>query len=104
MNKELKEILKDLHGVLDELLRGDKEALKNRVDKIFTEAMEEKASIEITKHEDGRAETKIEGNALVVLMTLAGLEKTILNEYNVPSEVWEIIKDAVGSKEVKVNE
>lgn len=95
MDKEIKEILKKINKMLDkELKKGDK--LKKDLEKAF----DEPALISIKKDKSGKAETHIEGTNLALLITLAGLENTILDKLNVPTGLFDVIKDMVGTKEV----
>lgn len=102
MDKEIKEMLKELLKDLEEKLDkidGD----FNLKDKI-NEAHKQPAKISIEKHEDGRAETHIEGTNIAVLIALAGLEKTVLEKLNPPKGLWELIKTSTGTLEVGDNE
>lgn len=94
----LKELLKDLGEKLDKI-DGD----FNLKDKI-NEAHKQPAKLSIEKHEDGTAETHIEGSNLAVLITLAGLEKTVLEKLNPPRGLWELIKNTTGTMEAGDNE
>lgn len=98
MDKEIKEMLKDLGEKLDKI-DGD----FNLQDKI-NEAYKQKAIISIEKHEDGRADTHIEGSNLAILITLAGLENGVLGKLNPPKGLWELIKNITGTREAGDNE
>lgn len=93
-------MIEELLEAFKDFMIGDAEALAKKVDAIFDKAFKERAKLSIEKSEDGTAKTKIEGNTLAVLITLAGLEKTVFEEYEVPKEVWEMVQEKVGTKEV----
>lgn len=94
----LKELLKDLGEKLDKI-DGD----FNLKDKI-NEAHKQPAKISIEKHEDGSAETRVEGSNLAILITLAGLENAVLEKLNPPKELWELIRNTTGTREAGDNE
>ena len=94
----LKELLKDLGEKLDKI-EGD----FNLQDKI-NEAHKQPAKISIEKYEDGRADTRIEGSNLAILITLAGLENSILERLNPPKGLWDLIKASTGTREAGDNE
>lgn len=92
MDKEIKEMLKELLKDLEE-----------KLDKI-NEAHKQPAKISIEKHEDGSADTHIEGSNLAILITLAGLENAVLGKLNPPKGLWELIKNTTGTMEAGDNE
>ena len=100
MNKELLEMLKDLNGVLEDMLEDNKDSFKSKLQERITKGFEEKAILSIEKKENGEAITKIEGTNIGVLIALAGLEKSVLEKLNPPKGLWKLIKDSVGTKEV----
>lgn len=100
MEKELKELLKDFSELLDKIGGDTKSSLSNDIDKAFRE----KASISITKDEEGKSEMHTKGTTLAILITLAGLEKGLLEQLDVPNTLWEIIKCKVGARKANDNE
>ena len=102
MDKELMEILEKLNNMLEKEIKNFEktEGIKEKIN----EAFKEKAVISIKKHENGTAKTHIEGTNLAVLITLAGLEKTVIEKLKVPNEIWEMIKNIVGTREAEDNE
>lgn len=107
MNKELKEILKELEELnetIEDLLKDNDKDFNSKLQKGIDKAMKDKASISIEKFENGTAEVNFEGRNLAVLITLAGLENCVLEKLNPPKELWEIIKHRVGTMEVNDNE
>lgn len=97
MIKDLKEITKMLEELEKIVAKND---LKNIVEKRLNEALNEPVSISVKKNKNGKAEVKMDGERLAVLITLAGLEQTILRNTDTPVEIWEFIKERVGSMEV----
>ena len=104
MDKELKEMLKELNEVLGDLLNDNITGVNSKIKDKIQEAFKEEAIISIKKSKDGRAESHIEGSTLAILITLAGLEKTVLEKLNTPNAIWEMIKHTVGTMEVGENE
>lgn len=90
MKKELNEMLKSAETLT-------KMMLSDALDKAITE----KCSISITKNEKGEAKQEIKGSPLAILVTLAGLEKTILEKIEAPTGLFEMIKEFVGTEEGK---
>ena len=90
MNKELKEMAKSME-------RLTKLALSEALDK----AVNEECTLSITKGKDGKACTKIEGSRLAILITLAGLEKTVLDKIEDQVGLFEMVKEFVGTEEAK---
>ena len=101
MDKDLLKLLKELNGVIEDITKEYKSETKGNFKKALDKAFEEKASISIEKFEDGKAETHIEGSTLAILVTLAGLEKSILEHTKIPTPIWEAIKDTVGTRDNK---
>lgn len=104
MDKELKEMLKELNEVLRDLLNDNITAVNSKIKNKIQEAFKDEATISIKKSKNGRAKSHIEGSTLAILITLAGLEKTVLEKLNTPNGAWEIIKHTVGTMEVGENE
>lgn len=86
------------------------EELKELMDKLLSstltktlesleENLHEPCKIAIEKDKKGVAHTQIEGKRVAILITLAGLEKTILEKTNTPSEVYEFIRKLVGAED-----
>lgn len=75
MDKEFLEMLKSLNGVLEDMLGDNENSLTNKMKKRIDEGFKEKATVSIEKFEGGRAETRIEGTNIGILIALAGLEK-----------------------------
>ena len=96
-NKELENVLKDIEQLIKKLELGN---VKSELVRELERACNEPATISIEKKANGEACTKIEGTRLAILITLAGLEKSILEKLNPPTEMWEMIKGMVGTKEV----
>lgn len=101
MDEELKELLKELNSVVKDLLNDDKVKPNNSLKKIFDRAFKQKAIISMEKREDGTAETHIEGSTLGILISLVGLEKSVLEKLKVPTKVFNDIKNIVGVEEQK---
>ena len=97
-NKDLKQMIKKLEE-LNELLEGANN-IPNKIKEAIEKGHNEEAKISIHKHADGSAETSVEGSTMAILITLAGLEKTILNKINAPVEVFELVKETIGTREV----
>lgn len=95
---------KEIEEILAYLLKNVFEDNKHDLQKSINEALKEEATISIKKFKDGTAETNIKGHRLTILITLAGLEKSILEDFNPPKGLWEKIKNVIGVKEVNGNE
>lgn len=104
MDKESKEMLKELNEVLGDLLNDNITGVNSKIKDKIQEAFKEEATISIKKSKDGRAETHVEGSTLAILITLAGLEKTVLEKLNTPNAIWEMIKHTVGTEEANNND
>ena len=104
MEKELKEMLKNLNEVLGDLLNNNMNGVNSKIANEIEKAFKEEATISIKKHENGASDVHVEGRGLAVLITLAGLEKGILKKLHVPNEVWKMIKDITGAMEANNNE
>lgn len=97
MDKEILEMLENIKKTLEKVNSKNSGFIKEKIEEAFNEP----ATISIKKDADGKAETHVEGGSIALLITLAGLEKTILEKLDAPTEVWELIKHLVGTKEVK---
>lgn len=104
MDKKSKEMLKELNEVLGDLLNDNITGVNSKIKDKIQEAFKEEATISIKKSKDGRAETHVEGSTLAILITLAGLEKTVLEKLNTPNAIWEMIKHTVGTEEANNND
>lgn len=71
------------------------------VEKTFNEALKEEAQVSIKKYKDGNAVTTIEGNTMAVLIVLSALEKSVLERLHVPNDMFNFIKENIGTMEVK---
>lgn len=90
MLKKLEELKESLEGVCD---------TPNFIKEAIKKGHKEEAKISVHKYADGRAETKIEGSTMGILIALAGLEKSVLNKINAPAGMFELIKETVGTRE-----
>lgn len=104
MDKESKEMLKELNEVSGDLLNDNITGVNSKIKDKIQEAFKEEATISIKKSKDERAETHVEGSTLAILITLAGLEKTVLEKLNTPNAIWEMIKHTVGTEEANNND
>lgn len=95
-NKELENVLEDIKELIKKL---DLKKIKGEMISEIEKAFNEPAIISIEKQENGEAFTRVEGTTLAILVTLAGLEQTVLEKLEVPTATWEMIKDMVGTKE-----
>lgn len=95
---------KEIEEILIDLLKNVFDDNKHDLQKLINEALKEEATISIKKFKDGTAKTNIKGRRLSVLITLAGLEKTILEDLKPPKGLWEKIKNVIGVKEANDNE
>lgn len=91
MESEFIEMIED---ILNELKKSE---FKTKI----AEAFKQPAKLSVEKDKYGKGKTTMEGHALAILITLAGLEKNVLESLNVPDVFWEIIKKSVGIKEDK---
>lgn len=90
MIEKLKELNEILEGVSD---------MPNKIKEAIEKGHKEEAKISVHKYADGRAETSVEGSTMGILITLAGLEKTVLNKINAPAGLFELVKETVGTRE-----
>lgn len=100
MDKELKEMFKELNDNLKEMIPLMMSDIEKTIDKGF----KEEAEIRIKKNKDGSSELSVTGTNCAVLIALAGLEEGILKKLDPPKGVWELIKKKVGTREVEDNE
>lgn len=101
IDKELKEKLEELNGLLRDVVEDNKQGLIDKLNDRLEKAHKEKVIISVEKDIDGKAETKIEGTRLALLVTLAGLEKSVLNQLHCSEGEFEIIKSSVGVREAE---
>ena len=99
MEKELREMLKELKKLRKVITDKDIEEAKENFDKLMSEALNTPCEISIKKEDSGLANMKIEGKRLAILVTLAGAEKGILQQLKCTDDEFEFIKGFVGSKE-----
>lgn len=93
MDKELKKLLEEIK---ERLSKKDKlETLSDLLDK----ALKEKTIISIEKDTKGKSTINVEGNRLSLLVTLAALEKSILEQLDCDSIEFDFIKTITGTKE-----
>ena len=78
----MKEFINEL--INDKLYKSLKEADKDVV-------------ISLVKKNDN-TKVKLEGSTMAILLSLAGLEKHVIKELNVPEGLFETIKEMVGVK------
>lgn len=95
-NKKIKELMEEL---VKEII--GEENIEGACRTMFEEALKEECEISIKKDKEGRANTHISGSGLAILITLAGLEKGILEKLGCEDSMYEIVKRAVGTKEAK---
>lgn len=92
--------LDKLYEMLKELVEPTEIEIMKLLDKQIEKAHKEEAKISIEKKADGSACSIIEGSKTAILISLAGLEKSILRKLEVPESVWKYIKVKTGEKEV----
>lgn len=82
-----------------------KELLSSLIDDVMEyslqEALNEECEITVKKGKGGVVETEISGSGMALLVTLAGLEKTILDKVGCTDSMFKIIKGAIGTKEAE---
>lgn len=113
MDKELKDLLKELNELIGNLANSDNlnseldkamKKMSDRIEKDINNAFKEECTISIEKKKNGESISRIEGKPITILITLAGLEKGIMEKLNPPKELWNMIKEKVGVKVVDTNE
>lgn len=100
MEKEFKEMLKNLKEMLEMVTNEDTEKNKEKFSNMISEAIKQPCKITIEKDKRGQAELGVEGNRLALLITLAGAEQGILKQLSCEQKEFDFIKGFVGSKEV----
>ena len=98
-NQELKKMLHELNEKLGKILEEQGDDLEKAITDRISDAHNESAYLSVKKDRNGQAEVHMEGTTMGMLITLAGLEKAVLEKTHVPSAVWEMIKETVGVKE-----
>lgn len=99
MDKEIEKLMKDVLKKMDKKL-NDMEDIEKMTNKAIDEHINKPCEISIKKGENGEAECKVEGTRTAILITLAGLEKNILEQLKPPAGLYERIKSKVGIREV----
>ena len=99
MDKEIKEMLKNIKEMLEIVEESDLDKTKEKFEKMLNEALNQPCEIAIKKDKDGGAKTKVEGCRLSLLITLAGLEKTLCKQLHCSDGEFELIKNLVGTKD-----
>ncbi len=66
------------------------------INKALKNGFDGEAELSIKKVKNGFANLHVEGNMFSILIALASLEKSILKKYDVPKELWEIVKERTG--------
>lgn len=100
MDKELLEKLKELTDKMMDTMGGK----AGKVYNMFNEALNQPCNISVEKGQGNKAQTCIKGSRLSILVTLAGMEKSILRQLNCDNKEFEFIKNIIGSLEVNDNE
>ena len=90
MSKGLDKLLEDFKNFI---LEGDED-----IDKALREHYNKPTLIHIEKNEEGDSSIKLEGTATAILITLAGLEKSIMENLNPPAGLYDLIKMKTGIK------
>lgn len=98
MDKETREMFKELNETLSKFLKRNKE--KTIIDRL-KEASKDEFKIVVERGEDGITNVDVEGERLAILVGLAGLENHLLKELETPDEIWEIIKQVTDTEEVE---
>ena len=73
------------------------ELINDQLYKSLKEADKEDVVISLVKKNDN-TKVKLEGSTMAILLSLAGLEKHVIKELNVPEGLFETIKEMVGVK------
>ena len=97
-DKDLEKMIKKLKE-LNEILEGVTDGMPNKIMEAINKGHKEEAKISVHKYADGRAETSVEGSTMGILITLAGLEKCVLEKLNAPAGLFELVKETVGTRE-----
>ena len=93
-NKKIEKLLNDIKETIKEL------NLDNMAE-TFIEATKDPCEISIRTDNKGGAEINVEGHKLSLLIALAGLEKSVLQQLNCDKDTFELIKNIVGTREVE---
>lgn len=91
------EVIKMLNECLKDMIENN----ENMLEREMSKALNRKAKISVETFGDGKAKTKIEGDNLAILIALAGLEQKVLKSLNTPKSVWEMVKNIVGTRDIK---
>lgn len=100
MEKEFKEMLKNLKEMLEMVTNEDTEKNKEKFNNMMSEAIKQPCKITIEKDKRGQVKLGAEGNRVALLITLAGAEQGILKQLSCEQKEFDFIKGFVGSKEV----
>lgn len=100
MEKEFKEMLKNLKEMLEMVINEDTEKNKEKFNNMMSEAIKQPCKITIEKDKRGQVKLGAEGNRVALLITLAGAEQGILKQLSCEQKEFDFIKGFVGSKEV----
>lgn len=100
MEKEFKEMLKNLKEMLEMVINEDTEKNKEKFNNMMSEAIKQPCKITIEKDKRGQVKVGAEGNRVALLITLAGAEQGILKQLSCEQKEFDFIKGFVGSKEV----
>lgn len=100
MEKEFKEMLKNLKEMLEMVINEDTEKNKEKFNNMMSEAIKQPCKITIEKDKRGQVKVGVEGNRVALLITLAGAEQGILKQLSCEQKEFDFIKGFVGSKEV----
>lgn len=101
MDKELLETLNKVKDTLKDYVDKNEKKFVKELNNEFKKAHKEECKISIEKDKKGQACVRTEGSTLAILITLAGLEKSVLESTHVPAGVWEMVKNHVGTKGAK---
>ncbi len=100
MEKEFKEMLKNLKEMLEIVENSDIGKAKEKFSNMLEEAINQPCKITIEKGKKGECKLGVEGHRLSLLLTLAGAEQGILKQLSCEQKEFDFIKGFVGSKEV----
>lgn len=100
MEKEFKEMLKNLKEMLEMVTNEDTEKNKEKFNNMMSEAIKQPCKITIEKDKRGQVKLGAEGNRVALLITLAVAEQGILKQLSCEQKEFDFIKGFVGSKEV----
>ena len=101
MEKDIKEMLRDLKEMLEIVTDKDMGKAKDKFSNMLSEAIKQPCKITIEKDKRGQANVGVEGNRLALLVTLAGAEQGILKQLHCDKNEFDFLKEFIGSKEVK---